>query len=99
MRFLTAILNQLKQNNIQLITKANWIGFNAEDELVFDSGLKLQSDITVFSLGGGSWKKTGSSGEWMNYFLEKKINTIPFQASNCAFEINWENDFIVKNEG
>ena len=96
---LNAILNRLKQNKVALKTKENWIGFNAENELIFDSGLSVQSDITVFSLGGGSWKKTGSSGDWLNHFSEKGINIIPFQASNCASEINWKNDFIDKNEG
>ena len=48
---LNAILNRLKQNKVALKTKENWIGFNAENELIFDSGLSVQSDITVFSLG------------------------------------------------
>ena len=95
----TAILNQLKQNNLQLKTKANWKGFNDNDELVFDSGLSVKADITVFSLGGGSWKKTGSSGDWLNYFSDKGVNIIPFSASNCASEINWKNEFVDNNEG
>ena len=96
---LSAVLKELEQKKVKLITKENWIGFNDKDELIFESGLKIQSDITVFSLGGGSWKKTGSSGEWLNYFSKKGINIIPFSASNCASEIDWKKDFIVKNEG
>lgn len=96
---LNAILGLLKQNNVKLKTKENWFGFNGSNQLVFDSGLSIQPDITVFSLGGGSWKKTGSSGDWTNHFSEKGVNIIPFQASNCASEINWKNDFIDKNEG
>lgn len=96
---LTVILDQLKQNKVEIKTNENWKGFNAKGELIFDSGLEIKSDITVFSLGGGSWKKTGSAGEWINYFSEKEIDIVPFEASNCAYEINWKNDFIVKNEG
>jgi uncharacterized flavoprotein (TIGR03862 family) len=96
---LTAILNQLKQKNVKLKTKENWLGFNEKGELIFESGLSFQSDITIFSLGGGSWKKTGSSGSWINYFSEKGVKINPFQASNCAYEIDWQNEFLIKNEG
>ena len=96
---LTTILDDLKQKGIQIKTEQNWLGWNDKKVLVFESGLMLSSDITIFSLGGSSWKKTGSSGEWATYFSEKGVNIIPFEASNCAYEINWKNDFIDKNEG
>ena len=96
---LTAILDNLKLKGVQLKTEQNWTGWNDKNELTFESGLSLNSDITIFSLGGGSWKKTGSSGNWMKYFSDKHINTIPFEASNCAYKIDWKNDFLIKNEG
>jgi len=96
---LGSILNRLKHNNVNVRTNENWTGFNEKDDLIFESELIVRSDITIFALGGGSWKKTGSAGEWLNYFLEKKIINVPFEASNCAYEINWKNDFIAKNEG
>jgi uncharacterized flavoprotein (TIGR03862 family) len=96
---LNSILTHLKQKNVQIKTEQTWIGWNEKDELKFESGDVLNSAITIFSLGGNSWKKTGSSGEWTNYFSEKNINIIPFEASNCAFKIDWKNDFLIKNEG
>ncbi len=96
---LSAILAALKQNKVQLKTDENWLGWDNNDELFFESGLTTNSDITVFALGGSSWKKTGSDGSWTKYFLEKKISIIPFEASNCAFKIEWKNDFLIKNEG
>jgi uncharacterized flavoprotein (TIGR03862 family) len=96
---LNSILTHLKQKNVQIKTEQTWIGWNEKDELKFESGDVLNSSITIFSLGGNSWKKTGSSGEWTNYFSEKNINIIPFEASNCAFKIDWKNDFLIKNEG
>jgi len=53
----------------------------------------------VFSLGGGSWKITGSDGAWLKTFEEKGVKTIPFEASNCAFKIDWNSKFIQENEG
>jgi predicted flavoprotein YhiN len=52
----------------------------------------IQTDYTVFSLGGGSWKVTGSDGTG-RYFLKKDIITKAFQASNCGYEIDCPNLF------
>ncbi|HXB12910.1 MAG TPA: TIGR03862 family flavoprotein [Bacteroidia bacterium] len=74
---LNAILKVLKDKNVKLVTGYNW------------QGEKMNSDINVFALGGSSWKITGSDGSWTNYFQEHGIEIIPFQASNCAFKIDW----------
>ncbi len=55
--------------------------------------------IVVFALGGSSWKVTGSDGNWQTYFKEKGISTFPFQASNCAYKINWDPALLKKLEG
>lgn len=96
---LTAILNDLKRKDVQLKTAQKWLGWNDKDELIFESGITIKSDITIFSLGGASWKKTGSDGGWTTYFSNKNINIVPFEASNCAYKINWKSSFLVKNEG
>jgi uncharacterized flavoprotein (TIGR03862 family) len=61
--------------------------------------LIVKSDITVFSLGGSSWSKTGSDGHWTAFFAEKGIEIFPFQASNCAYKIDWNDDFLKQAEG
>jgi hypothetical protein len=61
--------------------------------------ITIKSDYTIFALGGASWSKTGSDGNWVNLFKEKNIKTIPFQASNCGFQIDWPQEFILENEG
>ncbi len=79
---LNTILKVLKDKNVKLHTEYNW------------QGEKMDADITVFALGGSSWKITGSDGSWTNYFQDKGIEIIPFQASNCAFQINWPKNLI-----
>lgn len=47
----------------------------------------------VLALGGASWKKTGSTGEWLQLLKSKHIECIDFKSSNSGFEIeNWENN-------
>jgi uncharacterized flavoprotein (TIGR03862 family) len=96
---LNAILEVINRKGFSIKTQQNWLGWNKQEEISFESGLTLQPDITIFSLGGSSWKKTGSAGEWATYFTEKNIQTVPFEASNCAFEVDWKSDFLIKNEG
>lgn len=99
---LTAILKVLKQNNVVIKTKHEWKGWNDKDELVFENNgqpINIKTDITVFAIGGGSWKVTGSDGSWLTYFEERGIKTTPFQPSNCAVKINWNKEFIAIAEG
>lgn len=99
---LNAILSFLKNNHIKLKTKCFWQGWNVQNELIIlQNGIKItiKADIIVFSLGGASWRKTGSDGEWAPYFEEKGISIVPFQASNCAYQIGWSDTFLAQAEG
>lgn len=99
---LNAILNELKNKNIQLKTKHEWKGWNNKNELIIEHDAKeifIKADIVVFALGGASWAKTGSDGSWDKLFSEQGIEIIPFQASNCAYQINWDDKFLKQAEG
>ena len=38
----------------------------------------------IFALGGASWSKTGSIGDWLNLFRQKNISCNSFQSSNSG---------------
>ena len=99
---LNAILNKLKNKNIQLKTKHEWKGWNDKNELIINHNNEntfVKADMVVFALGGASWAKTGSDGGWLNLFEKKSIEIIPFEASNCAHQINWDKRFLKQAEG
>ena len=96
---LNAITSILTDNNVVIKGEFNWSGWNQDNHLLFNESQSIDSDIVVFALGGGSWKVTGSDEAWLNHFSEKDINTLNFQPSNCAYQIEWNNSFITKNEG
>lgn len=99
---LNAILALVKKNEVKIETLHNWLGWTEKNELLFNHQnieLTLKPDFTVFALGGASWKITGSDGTWLPLFAQKEIRTIPYQASNCAFEITWPAEFIEACEG
>jgi len=95
---LNTILNHLKNKGINFKYNHVFSGWDIRNNLIINNEITY-SDYTVFSLGGGSWKITGSDGAWLKTFEEKGIKTIPFEASNCAFKIDWDFKFIKENEG
>lgn len=96
---LNAILELIDKKGIKINTSHKWIGWNEKNELLFDNKLPVKSDMTVFALGGASWKVTGSNGQWLGVFAEKQIPVLPFRASNCGFKLNWSEEFIKACEG
>jgi uncharacterized flavoprotein (TIGR03862 family) len=99
---LNAILAELKNKNVQLKTKHEWKGWNNKNELIIQHNneeIFVKADMVVFALGGASWAKTGSDGGWAKLFAQKQIELAPFQASNCAYQIKWDDKFLKQAEG
>ena len=99
---LNAFLKKLNQRNVVLKTQHEWQGWTNDQDLIFkhlDEHLFIKADFVVFAMGGASWKITGSDGAWMQYFKDKHIQTIPFQASNCSYNVRWSQQFLEVAEG
>ncbi len=99
---LSAIKKKIKQNKVEIKTNHEWLGWNDDKHLLFKTKkgvIDVEADLVIFALGGASWAKTGSDGSWANIFQNKGITISTFQASNCAYKIDWKDDFISKNEG
>jgi uncharacterized flavoprotein (TIGR03862 family) len=96
---LKAIQTILAKNGVRIEYNKTWSGWSEQNQLVFNRQEIVASDISIFALGGGSWKVTGSDGSWLPIFKEKGIKTLPFQASNCGYQIDWKSDFIQKYGG
>jgi len=95
---LSTILKTLKEKGVIIKYEHTFSDWNDSGSPIINDKA-IQTDYTVFSLGGGSWKITGSDGNWLDTFSKKGIQTNPFQASNCGYQINWKPNFIQKHEG
>ncbi|HEX9152827.1 MAG TPA: TIGR03862 family flavoprotein [Flavobacterium sp.] len=96
---LNAILKVLHKQGVGIQYNYTWTGWTNNNDLVFNTDIAIKSDYTIFALGGGSWKVTGSDGTWLDLFKTKDIAIAPFQSSNCAYQVNWPEDFIAEHEG
>lgn len=84
-------LLQLSERGVLLKTRWRWIGWR-EEALIFDTpqGVQEQApDVTVFALGGASWARLGSDGQWTKPFLDRSVETRRFIPSNVGLSINW----------
>ena len=97
------VLNRLvaavEDNGVKIRTEMTWTGWTDTGALQFANGEIHHPDVTVFALGGASWRVTGSDGAWRAPFVAKGIEVHPFRAANCAFAVQWSEDFITAHAG
>lgn len=96
---LNAILGLLDKQGVAIEYQHTWKGWTNENDIVFNTDTTIKSEYTIFAMGGGSWKVTGSDGSWLDLFEMQSIPIVPFQSSNCAYRVNWPEDFILEHEG
>jgi uncharacterized flavoprotein (TIGR03862 family) len=65
---------------------------NFHDQL-FGADLQLRATACVLALGGASWPKLGSDGQWMPWLRNLGIKVNDLQPSNCGFDCSWS-EFI-----
>ncbi len=88
---LKAIMERLKKKGVHIHMQHSFVGFDEKVRPVFEhqgSRISVDADRTLFALGGASWAKTGSTGEWLAHFESIGLRTVPFQASNCGVEVD-----------
>ncbi len=95
--FLRAWLHRLRSNGVQFSMRHRWLGWqNDSNQLLFDTQNSHEifcADAVILALGGGSWAKLGSTGEWVSILREKGMNVEMLQPSNCGFNVTWRDYF------
>jgi uncharacterized flavoprotein (TIGR03862 family) len=96
---LQAMRRHLTHKGVRIAYNKTLTGWNPNKKLEFNFSEVIDADIVVFALGGASWKVTGSEGDWCPLFEQNGIQTISFQPSNCAYQVEWSTDVIQQYEG
>ncbi|TXH71700.1 MAG: TIGR03862 family flavoprotein [Thiothrix sp.] len=89
---LRAWLSRLKNQGLTIYPRHRCLGLNANKEWLFQSpeGLKTQSyAATILALGGASWKKLGSDGDWVKWLAAHNIEIAPLRPANNGFICAW----------
>lgn len=89
---LRAWLHRLRQQQVQIQVRHRWQGWAADGSLIFDSeqGRKTyRSRAVLLALGGGSWPKLGSDGQWQHLLAARGIALQPLKPANSGFDLAW----------
>lgn len=99
---LRAWLARLGAGGATLHTRHYWRGWDAEGRLVFFASqgeVAVEADSTVLALGGASWARLGSDGEWAPVLQTRGVEIIRFGAANCGFLVPWSEHLLRTHEG
>jgi hypothetical protein len=93
---LRAWLTRLANKGVKFNQGWRWLGWENEDPIFKTSEGKrlIKSHTTVLALGGASWSRLGSDGEWANIFADHGILINPFKPSNMGFSVNWSKHML-----
>ncbi len=61
--------------------------------------LTTQADAVILALGGGSWRRLGSDGSWVEWLGQAGVKIEPLKPSNCGFDVKWNLIFKEKFDG
>ena len=92
-------LARLREQGLTIHPKHRWVGWDDSGQIKFqtsDGQLIRPYDVLILALGGGSWKKLGSDGQWMPILQEQGVSTSELFPSNCGFLSSWS-DHLKQN--
>ena len=64
-----------------------------------EGDVNVQADVVVLALGGGSWRRLGSDGAWVEWLEQARVKVEPLKPSNCGFDVAWSPVFKDKFDG
>jgi uncharacterized flavoprotein (TIGR03862 family) len=99
---LRAWLRRLDTQDVRLMLRHAWTGWDADGRLIFDTPdgeRRVEADAVVLALGGASWPKLGSDGAWTAELARQGVDIAPLRPANCGFQVAWSELFRTRFEG
>ncbi|MSP49635.1 MAG: TIGR03862 family flavoprotein [Alphaproteobacteria bacterium] len=94
---LRAWLARLAARDVRLRTRHDWRGWSAAGALVFRvDGQEVEvarPAATVLALGGASWPRLGSTGDWTAILGQCGVAVTPLGPANCGVDVAWSPAF------
>jgi uncharacterized flavoprotein (TIGR03862 family) len=84
-------LADLTARGLDLRTRWRWTGLsNGTFAFETPGGTRhLVPSVTVLALGGASWPRLGSDGQWAGILRAKGVPVAPFLPANMGFYVSW----------
>lgn len=88
-------LGRLANRGVNIRTRHRWIGLR-DRAVLFDTPagpVEVRPDAVLLALGGASWPRLGSTGEWVEELRNAGIEVTDFRPANCGFDVAWSDHF------
>ncbi len=88
---LRAWIRQLENANVILKRRWRWTALE-QQHFLFETpdGLhRVTPGVTVLALGGASWRRLGSDGQWSGLLAETGVEIVPFSPANVGLRADW----------
>jgi uncharacterized flavoprotein (TIGR03862 family) len=99
---LRAWIQRLSASGVTFHLRHKLTGLHADRSLHFhtpDGNIIIKADAVVLALGGGSWRKLGSDGAWVEWLSQAGAEVEALKPSNCGFDVAWSAVFREKYDG
>ena len=88
---LRAWLGRLGAAGVTLRTRWRWTGWD-HGAFRFDTPegpVSVTARVAVLALGGASWARLGSDGQWVPMLRDRGVEVAPFRPANMGFSVDW----------
>jgi uncharacterized flavoprotein (TIGR03862 family) len=100
---LRAWLARLDGLGVTIHTRHEWRGFDDAGRLLVsgpeDVERAIEAAAVILALGGASWPRLGSRGEWTGWLAERGVEITPFAPANAGFNAGWSDVFKARFAG
>ncbi|MGY6626890.1 MAG: TIGR03862 family flavoprotein [Oceanicaulis sp.] len=90
---LRAWLTRLDALGVTIHVRHTWRGFDDAGRFLIagPDGLDrpMKADAVCLALGGASWPRLGSTGEWTGWLAARGVGVTPFTPANAGFNVGW----------
>ena len=99
---LRAWIQRLSASGVTFHLRHKLSGLPADTSLHFETpngNVAVKADAVILALGGGSWRKLGSDGAWVEWLRQAGVKVEPLRPANCGFDVAWSSVFKEKFDG
>lgn len=98
---LRAWLARLDAAGCETRARWRWRGWDGRQALFDtpDGAARVRAGVTVLALGGASWPRLGSDGEWAPALAAAGAPLAPFRPANMGFDVAWSEHFRTRFAG
>ncbi len=89
---LRAWTTRLRDSGVNFHMRHKWLGWNDDKSLRFetpDGEISQNADALILALGGASWPRLGSTGEWLPLLTSRGVQVEALKPANCGFDVVW----------